>query len=549
MSRVRALVAAFSVAVVGVVLVPAAGVAADVPAARSALADTRTPRAAAATGSVLGYQCGEGVCLLDPDVPGAQPVVVVPDGRFAGVTADGRTVAWVQPGGELVTAPTAGGAPTTVYTGAVGFQPAISPDGTSFLWQFAVPINGFYYTYRLDVATQEVYGISACSCTVTHGWAGPTSIGVFPTDNGRPSRICRLDRSGDSSCVAVLVSETRGQLAFPDGSADGQTYVASIDVGGSEFGGVDGPIALFSAATGTVVKDLTSNPNDATPTLSQEGDRVAFERDDQIVIVDVATGAERVVGPGVYPSWGGARSQQGRHQRRGVGAGQVGEGQGRKDQGEGRLRWTGRVRWQGHPGRGQGRAGEEELRGQRRQDRQRQAEAHEGRQAAVCPQRQGQAHADAQGQRRHGQEEGDCPLLNQVGSGLLYFERLFYCCAMPRQPPFHVWVDLTGIWSVPVPGVLLAWAPYGPPRLGGLGGSRGVVLDGHRRRSVDVAVVGLGGACPTSGRPEVTWTTAAEPDVDRRYVETEVSWSVQAAPGPSGLVGSSRSTSHHFLDP
>ncbi|RYB90948.1 hypothetical protein EUA93_18595 [Nocardioides oleivorans] len=311
MSRVRALVAAFSVAVVAALLVPTSGATADVPATGSAVADTRTPRMATASGSVLGYQCGEGVCLVDPDVPGARPVVVVPDGRFAGVTADGRTVAWVQPDGNLVTAPTAGGAPTTVYTGAIGFQPVISPDGASFLWQFAVPVNGFYYTYRLDVATQDVYGIAACSCTVTHGWAGPTPIGVFPTDNGRPSRICKLDRSGSSSCVAVLVSETRGQLAFPDGSADGQTYVASVDVGGSEFGGVDGPIALFSAATGAVVKDLTSNPNDVTPTLSQEGDRVAFERDDQIVIVDVATGAERVVGPGVYPSWGGTRSQQG----------------------------------------------------------------------------------------------------------------------------------------------------------------------------------------------------------------------------------------------
>lgn len=28
---------------------------------------------------------------------------------------------------------------------------------------------------------------------------------------------------------------------------------------------------------------------------------------------------------------------------------------------------------------------------------------------------------------------------------------------MPRQPPFHVWVDTTGVFSVPVPGVLLAW--------------------------------------------------------------------------------------------
>ena len=28
---------------------------------------------------------------------------------------------------------------------------------------------------------------------------------------------------------------------------------------------------------------------------------------------------------------------------------------------------------------------------------------------------------------------------------------------MPRQPPFHVWVDLTGAWSTTVPGVLLEW--------------------------------------------------------------------------------------------
>ncbi|UFN44502.1 hypothetical protein [Nocardioides okcheonensis] len=28
---------------------------------------------------------------------------------------------------------------------------------------------------------------------------------------------------------------------------------------------------------------------------------------------------------------------------------------------------------------------------------------------------------------------------------------------MPRTPPFHVWVDLTGTWRGAAPGVLLAW--------------------------------------------------------------------------------------------
>lgn len=34
---------------------------------------------------------------------------------------------------------------------------------------------------------------------------------------------------------------------------------------------------------------------------------------------------------------------------------------------------------------------------------------------------------------------------------------MFYHRPVPRQPPFHVWVDLTGRWSAPAPGVLLAW--------------------------------------------------------------------------------------------
>lgn len=28
---------------------------------------------------------------------------------------------------------------------------------------------------------------------------------------------------------------------------------------------------------------------------------------------------------------------------------------------------------------------------------------------------------------------------------------------MPRRPPFHVWVDATGKWAEPAPGVLIDW--------------------------------------------------------------------------------------------
>ena len=57
------------------------------------------------------------------------------------------------------------------------------------------------------------------------------------------------------------------------------------------------------------MRDVTAGTTDTTPVFSPEGDRVAFERDDQIVIKDLTgAGTERVLAAGVYPHWGGART-------------------------------------------------------------------------------------------------------------------------------------------------------------------------------------------------------------------------------------------------
>lgn len=42
--------------------------------------------------------------------------------------------------------------------------------------------------------------------------------------------------------------------------------------------------------------------------FSSDGRRIAFERDGQIVVKDLADGSERVVAAGTYPFWGGART-------------------------------------------------------------------------------------------------------------------------------------------------------------------------------------------------------------------------------------------------
>jgi hypothetical protein len=72
----------------------------------AALAATIALTTAAASASTIAYQCGDAVCAIDPDA-GAAPKQLTANGRFAGLTRDGRTAAWVDPSGALAQAPLA----------------------------------------------------------------------------------------------------------------------------------------------------------------------------------------------------------------------------------------------------------------------------------------------------------------------------------------------------------------------------------------------------------------------------------------------------------
>ena len=276
------------------------------------------PAAATASASTIAYQCGEGVCAVDPDA-GGQPRQLTADGRFAGLTRDGATASWVDPSGALVQAPVAGGATRPVpYSGQVVNQPSMSPDGQRYLWWYPGP-DGFgglnaVWVNRLTVGQAEVEGVSFCGfCVTSHGWLGSTAIAAFPRDtsDGEPSKVCRLASNAEEpgvsgSCVQTLVTDARGGIGFPSGNAAGTEIVAVLTP--DEDTGVRGRIVRFSLATGAAIADVTAGTGDTTPAFSNEGDRVAFERDGQIVVKDLASGAERTIAPGVYPFWGGART-------------------------------------------------------------------------------------------------------------------------------------------------------------------------------------------------------------------------------------------------
>jgi WD40-like Beta Propeller Repeat len=265
--------------------------------------------AAPASASTLVYQCGAAVCAIDPDLGGSARQLT-PNGRLAGLTRDGVTASWVEPSGNLVQVPVAGGPAQTVFTGEVVTQPSMSPDGARYMWSYPGP-DGFgglnaIWINRLTVAGSKLEGVSFCSfCTTTHGWLNTMSIAAFPAnENGAPSKVCRIaskeEVPGESnSCVQTLVAAARGGIGFPNGNAAGTKFVAVLSPG--ERTGVRGRIVRYALPAGTPIGDLTAGTTDTTPIFSPDGDRVAFERDGQIVVKDLAGGAERVIGPGVYP--------------------------------------------------------------------------------------------------------------------------------------------------------------------------------------------------------------------------------------------------------
>ncbi|WP_026911130.1 TolB family protein [Patulibacter minatonensis] len=269
---------------------------------------------APALASTIEYQCGPDVCAVDPDVAGSNHQLVA-GATATGITRDGATVAWTLPNPQgIVLSPVGGGATTPLFTGPVYSFPRLAPDGAHVLWEVFIATQG-WYTYQ-GPGTTGVSSTSVVASAVpqtTHGWMNAQPIVAFRgfESNSSLSTIC-APVADAPNCATVLASDPDSQVSFPDGAPDGQSIVAVRGPAPSTLGApTEGIIALYSTATHTRVRDLTSGPADSRPAFSAEGDRVAFERSGGIWVVDVAGGEPRKVADGTAPFWGGARTVAG----------------------------------------------------------------------------------------------------------------------------------------------------------------------------------------------------------------------------------------------
>jgi Tol biopolymer transport system component len=273
---------------------------------------------AGAGASVIAYTCGssfEDVCQTRPDGKGQRMLLADGDANRRYLTPalarDGRRLAYVIDGDlwirDLVTGEelhgTAQSGPVLVRWRADGARLAVAELALT-------STRNEVCTYSSDLSGENE-GRSCRGGGLRSGFAYRPdgrlwmNLSGGTAHQGRSVLCTLLPENGPSGCADDFrVSDPAFSLESPDLSPDGRLLAVVQATSGTQ-----GPIALYDAATGALVRRLTDGPGDAAPVFSPDGRRIAFARTGAGIWttrVGGAPGSERrIVAQGRSPSWGG----------------------------------------------------------------------------------------------------------------------------------------------------------------------------------------------------------------------------------------------------
>jgi dipeptidyl aminopeptidase/acylaminoacyl peptidase len=269
---------------------------------------------ATARADSIFYRCFPNVCRVAPD--GSGPSRVTRDG-----SRDGRVYGWLSASadgsrlgvsfGNRAFVLDASGrklAGPLEHSGGAVLQTQIRPDGRQVATIETVgeseppPLRPVPYLFlaEADGTGRDTVARS----TAATAWLGGRLLRDESASNSPfVQQICLLASNADFPCERLVASDPERDLWDPAVSPDGR-FVAVTRAPVDAF---QGEIAIYSTATGQLVRVLTSGPADSLPSWSPDGGSIVFTRGDAglwVVRAGGAPGSERrILGSGVQPVW------------------------------------------------------------------------------------------------------------------------------------------------------------------------------------------------------------------------------------------------------
>lgn len=192
----------------------------------------------------------------------------------------------------------------------------LSPDGKSFIFRTAgTSFSGGSIVFESVLRVGGAIGsrLYSSSSEVSVGGfltsATPLFTSVPPNHSSNNQAVCRLALVAGNDpppCGQRVADDPAMNLDDPVGSPDGRLVAVASQVQDADFNISSSRISLFDASTAQRVRDLTSGPEDSSPSFSPDGELVSFTRGPDTWVVRTTGGAPRKLGAGVVgASWGG----------------------------------------------------------------------------------------------------------------------------------------------------------------------------------------------------------------------------------------------------
>jgi WD40-like Beta Propeller Repeat len=260
------------------------------------------------------YRCFPDLCRVAPDGSGAERVTrdgasggpaygwlsASDDGRRLGVSYGNRAYVLNASGRKL-----AGPLP---HSGGAVLKTQIRPDGRQVATIETVgeseppPLRPIPYLFLAEADGSGRHTVARS--TAATAWLGNR---LLRDDSASSSpfvqQICLLAANDDFPCERLVASDPERDLWDPAVSPDGRL----VAVTRAPVDAFEGEIAIYSTATGQLVRVLTSGPTDSLPSWSPDGGSIVFTRGDGglwLVRAGGAPGSERrILRSGVQPVW------------------------------------------------------------------------------------------------------------------------------------------------------------------------------------------------------------------------------------------------------